>query len=52
MKIIIVDSGQRHTALEVNENDTIGEVREKYFQKIGSRVFNQFKFMEDVFERW
>ena len=45
---ITITNPKQSVSLEVNENDTIGEVKEKYFQKIGSREFNQWKFMGEV----
>ena len=42
--IILIDPKGKECELEVNENDTIKKVKEQYFQKIGSRTNNQWKY--------
>ena len=48
IEIYIIDSKSKSIAIKVNENDTIGSVKEKYFSIVGSRINERWKFDGDV----
>ena len=44
IEIYIRDSKSKSIAIKVNENDTIGSVKEKYYSIVGSRAFNRWMY--------
>ena len=44
IEIYIRDCKSKSIAIKVNENDTIGSVKEKYYSIVGSRAFNRWMY--------
>lgn len=48
MNIIIATPDKKKTKITVNPNNTIGEGKKLFYNKIGNTNNNQWKFMADV----
>ena len=48
MNIIIATPDKKKTKITVQRNQTIGQGKEIFYQKVNNRTNNQWKFMADV----
>ena len=48
--IIIQNAKNRSITIYVSLNETIASAKEKYYNKVGSKVYNQWKYDGDVLQ--